>query len=814
MTVNVTDAISTEQYLASRDGVNLVKAVHIKLYKEKNEGREGDPNPQDVPYFNFGIDKNFVKFGITDEDIVVDDGGQVKLKGGGVIALCGFRYGGEYNMGQDIASIERFNGLALPANLKYSWKITKANEFKDFSLTKIRNNYQEENCVIYDGFKIPISTPIHEDKLSVPGKYLLEITLTTCEWQKMNVPGEKAWMVVENLLGNSVAKYTDTIVIKRTIFVAKIVEGKEKDKYKRTERIIDFNEKKRGNSEQDSKNKITNNRVYQDDLELVKPDFKNSLSLTAIDMEMIYAKHILHNTLNEGEYCMPFASGDNRKITQGFWGTTSHRGSSKDTTTSGIDIQSGGDSNVVLFSMLEGQVVSINGTALNDGDNIPTIVEFDIYTENIGNGIYRAEVLGIPDRIAVLVNPDNLEITDNKGKIRLQATAGDGLTKRGRYNNLILRIINQNNEAEIVTSERFSLTAGYSPNNQPRVVVKNSNELLASKVDKDTDQNRALFSVTTNRIYDGDYDFDVLNLPPDILVYGKDEKNNDYIKKIRINNNTGSLMFIGSENTKAGDLSNLRLIIKNTIPENASSSTVFNLKIINPLPEKPLSTEIKVGTQCGTLISGNQGTIEFPISTNNIPGNTYSVSVDNIPEGLSVDNNGNVIINKDGTGKVIIKGSSTVVGKHSLILTINNIKSNKFILEIVPLIRKISIGKQNIQLRAKNYNETVIKTNDGYFLAYLHIKENSSNHLNVNSTVKAGTPIGIVGNSYNFNNQNGNPAIHLHFQISDRPPGDRPQDSDDDKNWFKKFREYRIDPLRFFDLDEVNDGKFELLWYN
>jgi len=168
------------------------------------------------------------------------------------------------------------------------------------------------------------------------------------------------------------------------------------------------------------------------------------------------------------------------------------------------------------------------------------------------------------------------------------------------------------------------------------------------------------FSVTTENIANGAYTATVTNLPTGVTVSGN----------VAIYNNYGTLTLAGSTSTMAGTTSSLRLTIDGT------QSNPFTLTI------SPAATKsVTVGYQNGTLTAGISGSVTFPVTTANIASGTYTVTVTNLPTGVTVS--GNVAI-YNNYGTLTLAGStSTMAGTtNSLRLTIDGTQSNAFTLTV------------------------------------------------------------------------------------------------------------------------------------
>ena len=90
---------------------------------------------------------------------------------------------------------------------------------------------------------------------------------------------------------------------------------------------------------------------------------------------------------------------------------------------------------------------------------------------------------------------------------------------------------------------------------------------------------------------------------------------------------------------------------------------------------------VVVGSQIGPMIEGVAGTVTFPVTTTNIANGTYTVSVANLPTGVTVQ--GQVTIN-NGSGILTLAGDTTTLAgvTNTLVLTLGGATSNMFTLTI------------------------------------------------------------------------------------------------------------------------------------
>ena len=110
-------------------------------------------------------------------------------------------------------------------------------------------------------------------------------------------------------------------------------------------------------------------------------------------------------------------------------------------------------------------------------------------------------------------------------------------------------------------------------------------------------------------------------------------------------------------------------------------------------PKQPAKT-VSVGPQSGTLSAGTAGTVSFPVTTENIADGSYTVTVANLPAGVTVS--GNVTIsNKSGTLTLAGTASVAAGARSNLILTIDGASSKAFAITVSPARTKsVSVGTQ------------------------------------------------------------------------------------------------------------------------
>ena len=94
---------------------------------------------------------------------------------------------------------------------------------------------------------------------------------------------------------------------------------------------------------------------------------------------------------------------------------------------------------------------------------------------------------------------------------------------------------------------------------------------------------------------------------------------------------------------------------------------------------------VSVGIQNGDMTAETAGTVTFPVTTSNIANGSYTVTVENLPSGVSVQ--GQVVINNNsGTLTLAGDGSAASAYINNLRLTIDSVQSAQFVLYIAPAI--------------------------------------------------------------------------------------------------------------------------------
>ncbi|MCL2067417.1 MAG: Ig-like domain-containing protein, partial [Treponema sp.] len=108
---------------------------------------------------------------------------------------------------------------------------------------------------------------------------------------------------------------------------------------------------------------------------------------------------------------------------------------------------------------------------------------------------------------------------------------------------------------------------------------------------------------------------------------------------------------------------------------------------------------VSVGMQSGTLSAGVAGTVTFPVTTANIANGSYTATVANLPEGVTVQ--GQVTIDSNSGTLTLAGNTSTAAGTTSnLTLTIDGTTSGNFELSIAAAPKAVSVGEQSGPLTA------------------------------------------------------------------------------------------------------------------
>jgi len=270
-------------------------------------------------------------------------------------------------------------------------------------------------------------------------------------------------------------------------------------------------------------------------------------------------------------------------------------------------------------------------------------VTFPVTTVNIANGTYPATLDGFPGGISIL--GAQVVINNNGGTLTLSGTTE---TAAGTTTSLSLTI-------DSVASAQFPLTISGAKT----VSVAAQNTVPAEKF-----TTSVTFPVKTTSITTGSYSATVTGLPTGV----------SYSSPIAINSSgDGTLTLTGTGSALSGTYS-LTLTI------DVVTSPAFDLKIKGA----------SVGTQAGTINAGTAGTVTFPVTTVNIDNGSYSVTVANLPAGVTVS--GNVTINNN-SGTLTLSASTSAVAATTgtLTLSINNVTTAAFTLTI----KRVTVGAQS-----------------------------------------------------------------------------------------------------------------------
>ena len=281
-------------------------------------------------------------------------------------------------------------------------------------------------------------------------------------------------------------------------------------------------------------------------------------------------------------------------------------------------------------------------------------VNFPITTANFDDGEYEVTIANLPKEVSI---SGKVNIYKNAGTLTLE---GNTSTEAGVISTLTLTISG-------ITSPTFTLTI-VTPAAKAVSVGAQSGILTAGTAGTVT------FPVTTTNIADGAYNVTVANLPTGVSVSGQ----------VTIYKNAGTLTLAGNTSTVAGTTRTPALTI------DGATSPAFSLTI-STAAEKAVS----VGEQVGILTAGTAGTITFPVTTANIADGAYSVTVANLPTGVSVS--GQVSIYKNA-GTLTLDGNTSTVADviNILKLNIDGITSPSFSLTISAAAEKtVSVGAQN-----------------------------------------------------------------------------------------------------------------------
>ena len=374
------------------------------------------------------------------------------------------------------------------------------------------------------------------------------------------------------------------------------------------------------------------------------------------------------------------------------------------------------DVNSAAFTLtIRGVTVGAQVGTLTAG--ITGTVTFPVTAVNIASGNYTVTAANLPTGVSVQ-GQVNIN-TSGSGTLTL---AGNTSTAQGTATNLTLTI-------DGVTSPAFNLTI----TGVKTVTVGSQVGTLIAGATGTT----VTFSVTTVNIASGNYDVSVGNLPNGVTVQGQVT-----ITASGANGN-GTLTLGGNASTVGGNTTNLTLTIDST------TSSVFTLNI--------LSKTVTVGAQSGSLKAGATGTVTFPVTTTNIAANTYSVTVANLPAGMSVQ--GAVTINAAGGGTLTLAGNtSTLAGvTTTLTLSIDNATSAAFTLTI----KNVTVGMQVGSLKAGTTGTvtfsvtTVNITNGNYTVSVANLPTGMSVQGQVNINNNGGT-LTLTGNTSTLAGVTGN----------------------------------------------------------
>ena len=203
----------------------------------------------------------------------------------------------------------------------------------------------------------------------------------------------------------------------------------------------------------------------------------------------------------------------------------------------------------------------------------------------------------------------------------------------------------------------------------------------------------------------------------------------------------------GSATAAAGTYSNLILTLTEMSSEKTQSEP-FTL-IISPLG----TISVSVGEQNGTIKAGVVATVTFPVITTGIPDNNYSVSVQNLPTGVTSTSGVNI---SGGTGTLMLNcGTATTAGAYdNLSITINSTQSAAFKLIISTQFGSGTQDDPYLINTAADLAQLATLVNNGtlpYAHALVYYRQTANINLGV-APYNSGTgwtPIGI-SNAYPF----------------------------------------------------------------
>jgi len=139
------------------------------------------------------------------------------------------------------------------------------------------------------------------------------------------------------------------------------VKGETQSIDKRTQEVIEFNEKY-----------AKNNTYYKKALK----EIENSEDFT---QKQIESKEILNQAVYTGNYCLPFDLAlSTSNFSQGFWGDYSHAGTGSNRL-GAVDIATGKVSGLVLYSMLDGTVTGVNEGSIQK-TSVLSVINGEEYT--------------------------------------------------------------------------------------------------------------------------------------------------------------------------------------------------------------------------------------------------------------------------------------------------------------------------------------------------------------------------------------------------------------------------------------------------
>ena len=332
MPEGVTDATGpglTGQTSPTAETPKILHTVYIKLWKERYFPPHMAKIGATTTYVNFGVPGFTRNWKNNNAD--------------NVIALRGTS---ELHQVAELGTCFGYENPLENSKIKYIYKFSSC----DSKISGEAFHQDNKQNIFSNGF-VYVTTPKRA------GEYDLEITFSFSE--RVNVR-------VDGLFGaNKTATVDTTYKICRKVYVSRVIVPIEKDTTERTKTIGEFNETGIEKAPSGSKKRETAMETYA-------YDKKHRSAETDIAVYI-------------DKYCFPIEEKNGINFSQGYYGTTSHRGKyTGDTKNCGaIDIGTaeGGvaDSSVVLFSLLDGVVVGKGRQYSEEFNGFKSIVQ-DYYS--------------------------------------------------------------------------------------------------------------------------------------------------------------------------------------------------------------------------------------------------------------------------------------------------------------------------------------------------------------------------------------------------------------------------------------------------